>query len=107
MSTMVSYLPLSAQRDIEIVGLKVLHQLRPGGVDEFDLDAERLAQRFRHVDVKAGEFRCGLVEIGEGAIVARHADPQRAALDDVVEAGRGRLLGVGGNRQQGSHAQTK
>jgi hypothetical protein len=74
--------------------------LRPRRLNELDLDAERLAKRFRHVDVETGKFRCRLVEIGEGAIVAGHADPQRATLDDVVEAGIRRLLRVGEDRPQ-------
>jgi len=91
----------AAHRDIEIVGLKILHQLRPGGRDVLNLDAERVAQRLRHVDVEATKFRSRLIERRERQIVARHADAQRAAFDDVVEAGRGRrLLGVNGCRHQ-------
>ncbi len=33
-----------------------------------------------------------LVDHGEGQIVAGHADPQRAALDDIIEPRRRRLL---------------
>ena len=96
----------AAHRDIEIVGFEILHQLRPRRLNEFDLDAERLAKRFRHVDVETGKFRRRLVEIGEGTIVAGHADPQRAALDDVVEAGIRRLLRMGNNGPQDGHCKT-
>src|SRR5262249_54970122 len=48
---------------------------------------ERLSQPLRHVDVEAGEFFARLVEIGEGAVVAGHADAQGPALDDLVEPG--------------------
>src|SRR5215216_5249262 len=95
----------AAHRDIEIVGFEILHQLWPSRLNELDLDAERLAKRFRHVDVEAAEFRGGLVEIGERLIVAGHADPQRAALDDVVETGV-RRLSVGDNGPQDSHCKT-
>jgi len=88
----------TAHRDIEIVGLKILHQLGPCGLNVLNLDAERLAQRLRHIDVESPEFRRRLVEIGKGQIVAGHTDPQCAAFDDVVEP-RG-LLGMCRGRHQ-------
>jgi hypothetical protein len=81
-----------AHRNIELAGLKILHQPRPGGLNILDLDAECLAHRLGHVDVEAAEFRGRLVKIGERQIVAGHADTQGPAVDDVVEA-RG-LLGM-------------
>jgi hypothetical protein len=101
-----SVIETTAHRDIEIVGFEILHQLRPRRLNELDLDAERLAKRFRHVDVEAAEFGRGFVEIGERLIVAGHADPQRAALDDVIETGIRRLLRVGDNGPKDSHCKT-
>ena len=88
----------AAHRDIEIVGLKILHQLRPGGVNILDLDAERLAQRLRHIDVEAAEFRRRLVERTKRQIVAGQTDAQGAAFEDLVEAGG--LLGMRRGRNQ-------
>jgi hypothetical protein len=67
----------------------------------FDPDAERLAQRLRHVDVEPPELRGRLVERTERQIISGQPDPQRAARDDIVEPGR--LLGVGRRRHQRNH----
>jgi hypothetical protein len=89
-----------AHRDIETAGFEILGQLRPCGLDILHLDPERLAQRLRHIDVKAAKFLRRPVEITEGQIVAGHADPQAAALDDVVEAGSLLSLRSAGGEQQ-------
>jgi hypothetical protein len=77
----------SAHRDVEIVGFEVPGQLRPGGLDVFDLDAERLAQCLCHVDVKAPIFRRRFIKKTKGQIIAGHSDAQRSALQDLVEPG--------------------
>jgi hypothetical protein len=67
-------------------------------VDILDLDAERLAERLRHVDVEPAEFRCRRIKRAERHIIAGQADAQRAALDDVVETGG--LFGMRCGRHQ-------
>src|SRR6185437_3289909 len=101
-------LPLQADRDtahrrVELAGGEVAHQVGPGGLDDLELDAERLGQRFRHVDVDALEFLARRIEEGEGLVVAGGADAQHAAGDDLVEqaaARHRRVLRVRGGDQQ-------
>ena len=84
----------ATHRNVEIVGLEILRKLWPGRFDIVDLDAERFAQSLGHVDVEAAEFAGGAIEQAEGRVVAGHADTERAALHDFIEA-RG-LLGLRG-----------
>jgi len=69
----------------------------------FDLDAERLAQCFSHIDVEPAELRCRLVEMTERQIVAGHADTQRAAFLDFIQTGAPLRLRRGRHQKQCSH----
>src|SRR5207253_2707314 len=73
-----------ADRDVTLVE-EVLHKRRPRGLDHLHFDAKRLCGGLDQIDVEAfvTAFR---PLVAEGLVIARRADAQLAALDDVVES---------------------
>ena len=86
---------IAAHRDVEGASVEIARQIGPMRGHKLDLDAERDAERLRHVDVEA---RIGAVGGArrERRIIAGRADAQDAAGENVVEA---RLRGGGSSER--------
>jgi len=75
-----------AHDDVESVGVEIHCKGRPARRHEFDPDAERRAERVRHVDVEARIGARRALAHGEGRIVAGRPNLEHAARENVVEA---------------------
>src|SRR6185312_2894584 len=77
-----------------------LHHRRPARLHELGLYAERLGERLRHIDVKALEGGCPLVQKSEWPVVAGHTDTQGAAAQNLVDARSRRLCKCSGGQSK-------